>query len=58
MKKPTIDEATARKLAVKADCDPRTLRKVLHGGPARSLSAKRAWAILTAEGLLRDRRIA
>lgn len=48
----TIDEATARKLSVKADCDPRTLRKVLKGGETKTLSAKRARAALVEAGLM------
>jgi hypothetical protein len=48
-----IDEATARRLAVKADCDPRTLRKVLKGDkPPCNMSAKRAHAALIEAGLL------
>lgn len=47
----TIDEATARRLAVKADCDPRTVRKVLQGDPLKSMSARRAHKVLVEEGL-------
>lgn len=50
--KRTIDEATARRLSVKAECDPRTLRKVLRGEEARSMSAKRARAVLVEEGFI------
>jgi hypothetical protein len=52
--KRTIDEATARRLSVKADCDPRTLRKVLKKGCATSMSAKRAQAVLIEEGYLAE----
>lgn len=54
MKERTIDEATARRLSVKADCDPRTLRKVLGGKEPRTMSAKRAHAALLEAGLLRQ----
>jgi hypothetical protein len=43
-------------LAAKADVDERTLKRILEGGEARSKSAKRAQAILRAEGLLFPRR--
>lgn len=43
-------------LAAKADVDERTLKRVLEGGEARTKSAKRAEAILRAEGLLPERR--
>ena len=52
MKNRTIDEATARRLSVKADCDPRTLRKVLRGEDAKSMSAKRARAVLVEAGFI------
>lgn len=48
----TIDEATARRLSVKAGCDPRTLRKVLRGQPVRGMSGQRARDVLVEEGLL------
>ena len=48
----TIDAATARKLAVKADCDPRTIQKVLRGDAVRSMSARRALSVLVEAGLL------
>lgn len=52
-KKRTIDESTARRLAVKADCDPRTIRKVLQFKETpRTISSKRAMAALIEEGLL------
>lgn len=52
MRERTIDEATARRLSVKAECDPRTLRKVLRGDPTNSMSAKRAAAVLIEAGFL------
>lgn len=57
-KKPTIDEANARRLAVKADCDPRTIRKVLRGEGTHSMSAKRAYKILVEAGLLNEEQVA
>ena len=48
----TIDEATARRLAVRAECDPRTLRKVLKGAEPRTMSAKRAKQALVEAGLV------
>jgi hypothetical protein len=50
--KPRIDTATARALAVKAVCDPRTIRRVLHGEPVRPGVAQRARAVLIEAGLL------
>ncbi len=57
MRERTIDEATARRLAVKADCDPRTLRKVLKGDKPCTMSAKRAQAALIEAGLLQALRV-
>lgn len=51
IKQRTIDEATARKLAVEANCDPRTVRKALNGN-VQSLSALRAVKVLIKAGLL------
>lgn len=48
----TIDEGTARKLAVKADCDPRTIRKVLRGEGANTIASRRARAVLVEAGLI------
>lgn len=52
-RKPSLDEGTARRLAVKADCDPRTLKKVLRGEPVRGHVRIRATAALAEAGLLR-----
>jgi hypothetical protein len=51
-----ISRARILELAAKADVDERTLKRVLEGGEARTKSAKRAEAILRAEGLLPQRR--
>jgi hypothetical protein len=51
-----ISRARILELAAKADVDERTLKRILEGGEARSKSAKRAEAILRAEGLLPARR--
>lgn len=49
-----IDAATARRLAVAANCDPRTIRKVALGQvEVRSSSQRRARAVLEKEGILR-----
>lgn len=52
----TLDAATTRRLSVKADCDPRTLLKVLGGKATNSMSAKRARAVLTEAGFLVEAR--
>lgn len=51
--KKTIDESTARRLAVKADCDPRTIRKALRGETVRGLAGHRVKRVLEEEGLLK-----
>jgi hypothetical protein len=54
MKQRTIDANTARKLAVKADCDPRTVRDVLaSNGKTKTIAGQRARAALIAAGLLK-----
>lgn len=59
MRKRTICESTARELSVKAGCDPRTIRKVLQGEEPKSMSAKRALAVLIEAGLIQtDRQVA
>lgn len=58
MTKRTIDAATARRLAVKAHCDPRTVVRVLQGETVRGDAGNRARAALVEEGLLRDLRAA
>jgi hypothetical protein len=52
MKKRTIDAGTARELAVKAQCDPKTIIKVLKSGSAETISAKRALNALIEAGRL------
>ena len=52
MARPELDECTRRKLAVQADCDPRTISKVYRGGHVRGLAGHRARAVLVAAGLL------
>jgi hypothetical protein len=47
-----LDAATARRLAVKASVDPRSLIRVLRGEHVRGLAAYRAREVLEAEGLL------
>ena len=47
-----LDAATARKLAVEASCDPRTLRRVLEGDAVRGLAGERAREVLVKHGLL------
>ncbi len=46
-----IDEATRRKLAVLADCDPRTIDKVILGQPVRGAAGLRALAVLADCGI-------
>lgn len=52
-RKRTIDAANARRLAVKAVCDPRTITRVLQGIPVRGDAGNRARAVLVEAGLLR-----
>lgn len=47
-----LDKATARRLAVKADCDPRTITKALCGEPIKGMSGQRARAIFAEIGLI------
>lgn len=54
----TIDEAKARALAVKAECDPRTIKKVLRGGFVRGMPGHRAKAALVEAGLIEKERAA
>jgi hypothetical protein len=49
-----LDAATARRLAVEASCDPRTLQRVLDGEPVRGLARERARQVLRQHGLLTD----
>lgn len=48
----TIDEANARRLAVKAVCDPRTIKKVLQGRNVRGDAGNRARLALIEAGLI------
>ena len=48
----TLDAATIRELAVRADVDPRTISKVMDGQPARGMAGRRARAALIAGGFL------
>lgn len=50
MTKKTIDEANARRLAVAADCDPRTIKKVLRGDESQTIAAQRARKALADAG--------
>ena len=50
--KRTIDEERARELAVRARCDPRTIKKVLRGETVRGSVADRAREALTEAGYL------
>ena len=52
MNQRSLDAATLRRLAVKADCDPRTVLRVLRGEARVSLSAERARRALDEAGLL------
>jgi hypothetical protein len=47
-----LDAATARKFAVEASCDPRTLRRILDGEAVRGLAGERARKVLVKHGLL------
>lgn len=50
MHKKTIDAANARRLAVRAVCDPRTIKRVLEGKEVRGDVANRARAALLEAG--------
>lgn len=50
----TIDEANARRLAVQADCDPRTIRKALRGEEVRGMAGERAKKALREAGMLKE----
>lgn len=47
---PRLDAATARRLAVQASCDPRTLVRILAGEPVKGLAGERARAALIKAG--------
>ena len=48
----TLDAATIRELAVRADVDPRTIAKVAAGRAARGMAGRRARDALIAGGYL------
>ena len=48
----TLDAATARRLAVEASVEPRSLLKLLRGEPVRGLAGQRAREVLERYGLL------
>ncbi len=45
-----LDDATCRKIAVQADCDPRTIKKALRGEPVRGMAGRRARTALLEAG--------
>ena len=47
-----VDTALLRRLAVEADCDPRTLAKMLAGAPVRGAVVRRIQTTLERHGLL------
>jgi hypothetical protein len=47
-----LDASTARRLAVEASCDPRSLQRVLDGEEVRGLAGERAREVLIKHGLL------
>ena len=51
-----LEASTARKLAVEASCDPRTLQRVFAGEAVRGLAGERALDVLVKHGLLAARR--
>ena len=51
----TVDAATARELAVKAACDPRTILGVLSGKIiVKTMSSRRAYAVLVETGWIKE----
>lgn len=50
-KRRTVDAATARRLAVKADCDPRSIRRIIAGEPVRGMSGQRALKVVRESGI-------
>lgn len=51
-KKREITDLEVRRLAVQAQCDPRTIRKLLLGGEVRGMSGDRAYQVLHEAGLV------
>jgi hypothetical protein len=49
-----LDAATARKLAVEASCDPRTIHRVFDGEVVRGLAGERAAQVLEKHGLMKS----
>lgn len=49
-----IDEATARRLAVKADVDPKTIKKLVAGGAVRGMAGERGRKVLVEAGYLKE----
>jgi hypothetical protein len=47
-----LDAATARKIAVEARCDPRTVQRVYAGQQVRGDAGTRAREVLIAKGIL------
>lgn len=50
------DQATLRELAVRAECDPRTIIRALRGEPVRGMAGHRIHKVLTEAGLVKDPR--
>ena len=50
--KPKLRASEARRLAVLASCDPRTVALVYQTGEVASMAAERAARVLEAEGLI------
>lgn len=50
----TLDAATLRRLAVRASCDPKTIKRVFDSEPVRGLAFHRAHQTLAEAGLLPD----
>lgn len=46
-----VDCAELRRLACRAEVDPRTLAKVIRGEPVRGMAGRRALRVLRAEGI-------
>lgn len=51
-----LDASSLRRLAVEADVDPRTIRKLLAGKRVRGMAGRRAALLLRQAGLLGDSR--
>ena len=51
-----LDAATARKLAVEASCDPRTIQRAFAEQTVRGLAGERAQEVLVKHGLLAPKR--